>query len=221
MGKEFNFLEWDNYLKLSVLQVFNELKNNSKCMLCESDLKCKLYHYLTNITDQIPNIGIYTEMTHLENNLSKKYYFRDMSILKPNLMKENHEIFNTDNDKFYSKGYKHRGPIIHIELKFTRQRKAPSEPADLDLDDIEKLKNFNSNPYRKRKFVIIHCTKDVESLSRGEINKATNIKDKIINKISGIHFNHLKGCLDIYVFDKKDLYHASFLGTPMVFNKIN
>jgi hypothetical protein len=218
-GNSCDFTQWDDYLKNAVCRTFHELNGNSKAVLTESDLKCKLYHYLTIIMENDPNSAVYTEMTHYTNitrNNNReviefgKHSLRDLSIVNPEKIEENDELFDARQADL-SKGFKHKGCALHVELKFTRMGTNANRIGVMDLSDITKLYSYSGD---KRKFVIVHG-------SNNSNGAAENIANAFENKINN-NLQHLLGVInkfDIYVFDRKKVLFAAYDGNELHFKE--
>ena len=110
----------------ALAKVFGRFKENQKLILTESDLKCWLFLELVKEIERMPEstISVHTEVTHyLQTEERKNRRFRDLTILDSENLNLNEDIWkNNDNgDYTLNKGFKHRGPAMHFELKLLRQ----------------------------------------------------------------------------------------------------
>ena len=128
--------------------VFIRFKENPKLILTESDLKCWLFLELTNEIVGLQNSGlsVHTEVTHyLETERRKNKRFRDLTILDSKNLDINEDLWKNNDDGNYTlnKGFKHKGPAMHFELKLIRQGLLESAEGKLDSSDIDNLNNVD------------------------------------------------------------------------------
>lgn len=143
---ERNLLDyWHSHVETAMKALHKKFQSDTKHILTESDLKCWLFYYLQK-ENPSDSFTVHTEVTHYakysdgSKEKEKKYKFRDMSLLRPDNIKDAEEIWDDKIDDFVnSKGFKHKGPAIHFELKMVRQSKEANQLAVLK-SDIEKSK---------------------------------------------------------------------------------
>lgn len=185
-------LSWHPSIKNAMKNLHQKFKSDTKFILTESDLKCWIFYFLQQEKPYIL-YAVHTEVTHYalhtEDNEEpkKKYKLRDLSLLCPWKIKENEEIWKNEGpDDSLSKGFKHRGPAIHFELKFARQMKAANQIKGLEAD-IEKIGNYyldNDSPIRH--FIIVcgsRCEQTkVEAFEKIVRNNSETITDLRVKK---------------------------------------
>lgn len=195
---------WMIAVNKAMIQVHERFKDDSKFILTESDLKCWLFYELQNQKTDVP-YAVHTEVTHYakhtneKDKLEKKYKFRDLSLLCPWLIKDHKEIWSEENPEYtLTKGFKHKGPAIHFELKFIRQG---NNLKSLE-SDITKLQNYHPetiNP--ERRFVVVWG-------SRCTTNNFVALKTKFNNDIKQLKKN--QNLIEFYLFDSKEIVHYSW-----------
>jgi hypothetical protein len=185
---------WREPIKNAVLETFHRFKAEPKIILIESDLKCNLYMDLINQKPYV-QYAVHTEVTHYigsrDDNGSRKYRFRDMSLLCPWLIKDNEELWGRE--KTLSKGFKHKGPAIHIELKIQRQGQSENEINQINHQDITRLSELHITEGREKRYVIIW-------LSRDNYNDA--IVTNVLNALKQIKKPQIIKLIEVYLIDK-------------------
>lgn len=188
----------------AMVNTFHAFKRNYKLILTESDLKCWLYLELRNLIkcQGEPNLSVHTEVTHYTGNKTKnnrkEYFMRDLTLLDSNTLDLSEVIWKKINDQYaLSKGFKHKGPAMHFELKLIRQGSEENHTPIIDTGDIGKLGNVNSN---NRAYTIIIGSKSSKA-------KVAEIENKLIKELRVFKNNDLKNnhLLRIYVFDTEEM----------------
>jgi hypothetical protein len=220
---------WHPYIKSAMEQVHKKFLSDTKFILTESDLKCWLFYYLQHDNKIINDnkgkslesekdllYSVHTEVTHYaqhleekkENDilivkLEEKHKFRDLSLLCPWEIRANLELLKQVKTKkeLLSKGFSHKAPAIHFELKFIREIGANYEVSGLKAD-IKKFSEYHSDNDRHIRDFVIVC---------GSRARGTNVAD-LINAIKADlnNPNLLKERLRIYLFDNKDLVYMKW-----------
>jgi hypothetical protein len=199
---------WMPYVNDSMKKLHNRFKLDTKFILTESDLKCWLFYELQNQKPYIP-YAVHTEVTHYakhtnhKNKLETKYKFRDLSLLTPSAIIDNENFINEGGYKkdILKKGFKHKAPAIHFELKFIRQG---NNLTSLE-NDIKKLNKYYPDPETaNRKFVLIWG-------SRSSHESIDNLIKELEKCISELENKSLDSLLDFYLFDKESLKHFSWI----------
>jgi hypothetical protein len=213
---------WMIAVNKAMLQLYERFKNDTKFILTESDLKCWLFFELQKQNTDVP-YAVHTEVTHypksnkIQNGITvevQKYFFRDLTILNNDNVIENNELWDdVDNSSILSKGFKHRGPAIHFELKLVRQCVRENNIPRIDSNDIQKLNNYSpTSRNHERRFVIVWGSKsDNVSVNELETKLRTSLED-FTNQ-------NLNGKLEFYLFDKKSLKHYSFNNNQLLLNE--
>jgi hypothetical protein len=227
---------WHPHVENAMKALHAKFKSDTKFILTESDLKCWLFHFLemekskssTNentYTKKESEVNknlyaVHTEVTHyaphiVKSNdvdiikLEKKYKFRDLSLLCPDQINTNEEFLkeNSTNKDILSKGFSHKAPAIHFELKFVRVNGARNQVSGL-RSDINKIKKYNpSNDSHIRDFVIV-C---------GSRSEGTTV-DAFVNVVKNVNSPNdtLKERLKIYLFDKNQLVCVKWNGREWI-----
>ncbi|QQM27704.1 hypothetical protein [Elizabethkingia sp. M8] len=182
--------------------LFEKFKVNPKMILTESDLKCWLFLELTNEIESLQNstLSVHTEVTHYfkaEKRSNKR--FRDLTILDSQNLCLNEDIWENNNNGNYTlnKGFRHKGPAMHFELKLIRQGLLESTDVKLDASDINNLNNVDVN---NRAYTIVWGSKN-ERFNLGHLTK-TLIKPFDSFTRTELVDNDL---LRIYLFDTNTL----------------
>lgn len=203
---------WMITVNKAMIQLHNRFKDDTKFILTESDLKCWLFYELQNQKPYIP-YAVHTEVTHyaqhtnMNEELEKKYKFRDLSLLCPWLIKDNEEIWSNQIAEYaLTKGFKHKGTAIHFELKFIRQGNIL-----ISLEsDILKLQNYNPDSITpERKFVLVwgsRCNKNNLQILKKEFDTAIIALTKV----------ELKKLVEFYLFDSKEIVHINWNGQEWI-----
>lgn len=203
---------WMIAVNKAMIQVHERFKDDSKFILTESDLKCWLFYELQNQKTYVP-FAVHSEVTHYaehtneKDKLEKKYKFRDLSLLCPSLIKDNEEIWSEENPEYaMTKGFKHKGPAIHFELKFIRQG---NNLKSLE-SDITKLQNYHPetiNP--ERRFVVVWG-------SRCSEKNLKNLKIEFEKTITSLTNGDVKKSIEFYLFDSKEIVHYIWNGQEWI-----
>jgi len=183
---------WRKPIENAVLDTFHRFKAEPKTILTESDLKCNLYMYLINQKPYV-QYAVHTEVTHYigsrDDNGSRKYRFRDMSLLCPWLIKDNEELWGRE--ETLSKGFKHKGPAIHIELKI--QRQSENEIIQINQEDITNLNDLQITTGREKRYVIVWLSRQ---------NNIDTIVNTALNALNIINNQVIKELIEVYLIDK-------------------
>ena len=133
----------------------------------------------------------------------QKYHFRDLSLLGPNGIKGNKQLWETHNSRqLFSKGFKHQGPAVHIELKLIRESTDQNFPNRIDFGDVDKLKNYSPVSSHKRRFVIVICSNSI-------LVKAKEMESALLRKMSRFKNKSLDGALYFYLLDQSTILKYS------------
>ncbi|WP_407506321.1 hypothetical protein [Elizabethkingia miricola] len=201
--------------------LFEKFKVNPKMILTESDLKCWLFLELTNEIESQQNstLSVHTEVTHyprLPEDIDK-LFMRDLTILDSDKLELNDTLWNTtatQGNHALNKGFKHRGPAMHFELKLIRQGKSEKSNLRLDPSDIANLNHVNAS---KRAYTIIWGSKN----KRFNLENLTKTLIKSFDRFTRTELvdNDL---LRIYLFDTNTLevYKSDTLKNLLEINKI-
>lgn len=227
--KEIEFLEsWLSYVEYVLCDVFNAFANEPKLVLTESDLKCRIYSGLISMNPFV-KYAVHSETTHYHLNDDKSdepkkvYHFRDLSLLCPWLLKDNEEIWRYNEqtrsrEYALNKGFKHKGPAVHIELKMVRQSTDENKKPKVSESDLDNLRYYLKRKHEKR-FVVVWGARP-HSLSVKELEsiflKAFNGKD---NKGTTIP-NANKPLVTAYLFDNTKLKRGRWTGKIFEFADI-
>lgn len=208
---------WLESLDTAVISVHSAFNRNPKTILTESDLKCWLFHELQNIDKK--NYTVHSEVTHyphteIREDLAtvkiQKYHFRDLSLLGAEGIKGNNQLWETHNSRqLLSKGFKHQGPAVHIELKLIRESTDQNIPNRIDFGDIDKLRNYSPVSLHKRRFVIIVCSNSI-------LVEATEMERALLRKMSRFKNKSLNDALDFYLFDQSNIIKYSWSNSKLV-----
>jgi hypothetical protein len=194
----------------ALLNTYLAFKGNTKLILTESDLKCRIYLELQKLIDNQlgPNLSVHSEVTHYSGNLienrnnrlRKEYFMRDLTILDADKLRLNNEfnseLWNeTNNQNGLSKGFKHTGPALHFELKLLRQPIQVNGRVLIDAGDVEKLNNVNA---LNRAYTIVIGSKN---------NNLNEIELSVNNVLNNFNNNALvlNNLLRIYLFDNNEM----------------
>lgn len=210
-------ISWLESLDTAIIAVHSTFNKNPKTILTESDLKCWLFHELQNIDKK--TYTAHSEVTHyprtsIQEDLTtvkiQKYHFRDLSLLGSDGINGNNQLWGTHNSgQLLSKGFKHQGPAVHIELKLIRESINQNNPNRIDFGDVDKLKNYlPSSPY-KRRFVIVVCSNSI-------LISATEIENALLQKIRRFKNESLNGALDFYLLDQNTILKYSWRNGNLV-----
>lgn len=209
---------WMVAVNKAMMQLHDRFKTDPKIILTESDLKCWLFLKLKKVENA--TFSVHTEITHypysktVQDGITvkvQKYFFRDLTILDDKNVSDNSKLWNNSNDdSILSKGFRHRGPAIHFELKLVRQAVNKNIQPLIDANDIQKLKNYSpKNSSHQRHFVIVWG-------SRSENVGVTELEGKLRSSLEGFNNIGLNGLLNFYLFDKKSLKHFSWQQNELV-----
>jgi hypothetical protein len=201
---------WLQSLDTAVIAVHSAFNKNPKTILTESDLKCWLFHELQNKDKK--TYTVHSEVTHyphteIREDLAtvkiQKYHFRDLSLLGPDGIKGNKQLWETHNSRqLLSKGFKHQGPAVHIELKLIRESTDQNYPNRIDFGDVDKLKNYSPSSSYKRRFVIVMC-------SNSTLIKVVEIEKELLKKMKRFKNESLNDALDFYLLDQSTILKYS------------
>ena len=203
---------WLESLSTALVVVHSTFNNNPKTILTESDLKCWLFHELQTIKNK--TYSVHSEVTHYphtesQENLAtvkiQKYHFRDLSLLGPDGIKGNKQLWETHNSRqLLSKGFKHHGPAVHIELKLIRESINQNNPNRIDFGDVDKLKNYSPSSSHKRSFVIVMCSNSI-------LITAIEMENALLKKMKSFKNESLNGSLYFYLFDQNKIIKYSWI----------
>ena len=196
---------WQPSIHNAISNLWSRFSNNKKFILTESDLKCWLFLELQRQKPYTP-YAVHTEVTHkhdLPEGSKKKgdYSFRDLSLLCPWEIKANEELLNQleKGEKLLSKGFRHRAPAIHFELKLIRV----AYPLNRIKEDIDKLNNYEKGRKAKRRFTIVCGSSDVH------VN-CNQVLSALRDYLKDFKNAQLKPLVDFYLFDQHSLLYISF-----------
>jgi hypothetical protein len=204
---------WMIAVNKAIITLHNRFKGDSKFILTESDLKCWLFYELQNQKTYVP-FAVHSEITHYAehyiNNeiVVKKHKFRDLSLLTPSAVIDNENFLSEGGKKeeILTKGFKHKAPAIHFELKFIRQGNNLN-PLE---SDITKLNEYYPAPETaERKFVVVWG-------SRCSTNNLVTLKTKFKNTINQLNRNH--DLIEFYLFDNYEIVHIIWNGDIKQYN---
>lgn len=188
--------------RTAMYSLFGKFTENPKMILTESDLKCWLFRELYNVIESEghKNLSVHTEVTHyFKAEERKNKRFRDLTILDSQNLYLNEDLWENNNygDYTLNKGFKHRGPAMHFELKLIRQGLLGSTDVKLDTSDINNLNNVDIN---NRAYTIVWGSKN----EKFDIEK---LKETLLISFRG--FNRIKlvenDLLRFYLFDTNTL----------------
>lgn len=206
---------WLPSVRKAVTSTFLRFKEDPKKILTESDIKCNLYMDLVN---HIPNLkyAVHTEVTHYtggsKKNGKRKYKFRDMSLLCPWEVEENEVLF-LKKQELLSKGFKHRGPAFHFEIKIKRQGIVENENSKISAADIRNLNSLQIRKGKEKRFVIVWLSKAKKyDLSYMEHDALTALEKLRPGK------NHL---IEIYLLDNIKGKVLTFYNSKWVYEELN
>jgi hypothetical protein len=215
---------WHPHIKNAMEKLHNKFKSDTKFILTESDLKCWLFYFLQEEKPYTP-FAVHTEVTHYAEHSSKdketqeetteeKHKFRDLSLLCPSEINANEEFLEQKiaQKKLLSKGFQHKAPAIHFELKFVRETGNKDEVEGLK-SDIKKIKEYQpESDGNIRDFIIVCGTR-----SKGTtVASFRNAFDEKIKEITNID---IKKRLRFFLFDTKGGICLKWNGN--VWNEIN
>lgn len=212
---------WHPHIENAMHKVHQKFKSDTKFILTESDLKCWLFYELQNQKPYIP-YAVHSEVTHYaehtsmdkdtqEETIEKKHKFRDLSLLCPWEIKANEDFLKQNNNekKLLSKGFQHKAPAIHFELKFVRENGNNSKVEGLK-SDIKKIETYNPNyEGHTRDFIIVCGTRSLGTTIE-------NLKTAVECKINEITNVSMKERLRFYLFDSKEIVHFSWNGKQWI-----
>lgn len=212
MKTEEQILElWKPCLREAVLEVFSMYKDDTKIILTESDLKCWLYSRLIgkNVTGEGDECkySVHSEVTHYHpekqddsGNIEKDYHFRDMSLLQKANILDNEQILN--NKTLLRKGFLHRGPALHIELKLARQGVNKARTTVVSTSDVINFADYRRGKAHEKKFVMVWG-------SRAAGYSAEEMIGAFKTSMAGIDPANCS-LITPYIFDTKTLHTASW-----------
>lgn len=202
---------WMIAVNKAMIQLHYRFKEDTKFILTESDLKCWLFYELQNQKTYVP-YAVHTEVTHYAEHyinkeiVVKKRKFRDLSLLTPSAVIDNEEFLSKvgKEKEILKKGFKHKAPAIHFELKFIRQ----GNNLNSLESDITKLNEYYPDPETaERKFVLVWG-------SRCSTNNLGALKTKFNNTINQLNRN--QNLIEFYLFDSKEIVHYSWNGQEWI-----
>ncbi|WP_395762766.1 hypothetical protein [Elizabethkingia anophelis] len=205
--------------RTAMYSLFGKFTENPKMILTESDLKCWLFRELYNVIESEghKNLSVHTEVTHyFKAEERKNKRFRDLTILDSQNLYLNEDLWENNNygDYTLNKGFKHRGPAMHFELKLIRQGLLESTDVKLDTSDINNLNNVDIN---NRAYTIVWGSKN----KRFNLENLTKTLIKSFDRFTRTELvdNDL---LRIYLFDTNTLevYKSDTLKNLLEINKI-
>jgi hypothetical protein len=208
---------WLDCFETALKKVYTRYALKPEIILTESDLKCWLFYELQTKNEK--NYSVHSEVTHyhrteIREDLAivkiQKYHFRDLSLLGPNGIEGNEQLWGTNNSgQLLSKGFKHQGPAVHIELKLIRESKNKNFPNKINFGDVDKLKNYSPVSSHKRRFVIVVCSNSI-------LVRATEMESALLRKMRRFKNESLDGALDFYLLDKKNIIKYSWSNSNLV-----
>jgi hypothetical protein len=166
-------------------------------ILTESDLKCWLFSMLLPQAND-GGYTVHSEITHYHKQerhvgQKRKYHLRDISLLDPEYIELNEEIVKDDEN--LSKGFRYRGPAIHLELKFVRQPIGENKSV-ISPSDLANLQQYIRTEMQKH-FVIVWG-------SRSNRYSVSQMKDYFLANSKEIS-NEIKSRTTVYLFDRERL----------------
>lgn len=208
---------WLDCFETALKKVHTRYALKPEIILTESDLKCWLFHELQTKNEK--NYSVHSEVTHyprteIKEDLAtvkiQKYHFRDLSLLGSDGIKGNNQLWETHNSRqLLSKGFKHQGPAVHIELKLIRESINQNNPNRIDFGDVDKLKNYSpSSPY-KRRFVIVMCSNSI-------LIRVIEMENTLFKKMKRFKNESLNGALDFYLLDQSTIIKYSWSNSNLV-----
>lgn len=204
---------WMIAVNKAMIQVHQRFKDDSKFILTESDLKCWLFYELQNQKTYVP-YTVHTEVTHYAEHyinkeiVVKKRKFRDLSLLTPSAVIDNEEFLSKvgKEKEILKKGFKHKAPAIHFELKFIRQ----GNNLNSLESDITKLNGYYpDHETAERKFVVVWG-------SRCSEKNLKNLKIEFLKTITSLTNGDVKKLIEFYLFDSKEIVHYSWNGQEWI-----
>lgn len=202
-----------------LIEICSTFHQKSKTILTESDLKCRLYAAFMDNDDK-EEYSVHSEVTHYKRHLSlkkKTYNFRDLSLLSKKAVLENSEAKALwSNHKSLSKGFLHKGPAIHFEIKFVREPQEDGAVVTVPTGDIENLKFYKKDGHERR-FIIIWG-------SRSGSTKTKKMIADFLGAFKGNNNSHkkfmedeTKPLISAYIFDKDELFYGHWDGKEFKF----
>jgi hypothetical protein len=208
---------WLESLDTAVIAVHSAFNRNPKTILTESDLKCWLFLELQSIKNK--SYSVHSEVTHyphteIREDLAtvkiQKYHFRDLSLLGAEGIKGNNQLWETHNSRqLLSKGFKHQGPAVHIELKLIRESTDKNFPNRIDFGDVDKLRNYSPVSSHKRRFVIVVCSNSI-------LVEATKMERALLRKMNRFKNKSLNDAIDFYLLDQSTIIKYSLSNGKLV-----
>jgi len=200
---------WQPHIKSTMKKLHDKFKGDgSKYILTESDLKCWLFYYLQQEKPYLP-FAVHTEVTHYHIKKHKNeeekdlYSFRDLSLLCPWKLKANVELMKKLKNEggVRKKGFSHKAPAIHFELKFIRD----GGNMNTINYDLKKLNSYhpdnNSSP---RRLVIIWGSRSDKSVF--------DLENKLKKELEPLKNQKLNNILEFFLFDKISIKFAKWEG---------
>jgi hypothetical protein len=197
---------WMVAVKKAMTDLHLNFKNNPRAILTESDLKCWVFLELKKVENAA--FSVHTEITHYAEHfyndeiVVKKYKFRDLSLLTPSAIIDNEKFLSEGGEKkeILTKGFKHKAPAIHFELKFIRQ----GNNLNSLESDITKLNEYYPDPETaERKFVVVWG-------SRCSIKNIGLLKREFDEAIKKLTNHNIKPLIEFYLFDVEKLIHIKW-----------
>lgn len=143
----------------------------------------------------------------------QKIFFEDLTLLDAN--NSNSSLLKHDSFSKYalSKGFKHKGPALHFELKLLRQGSTQDRSPLVNTSDIENLNLVQSN---KRGYVIVLASKNCNV-------KVDDVEKQIENFIKSFsNYDLIKNDLvRLYAFDTKKIKCFKIVSSIQTDNKKN
>jgi hypothetical protein len=211
---------WHPHISNAMQQLHLKFKIDSKFILTESDLKCWLFFYLQQekIKTNSPPFSVHTEITHYAEHtvrkkpeeiecvevkiIKRKHKFRDLSLLCPEKIEANESLLQEGTFKkdILSKGFLHKAPAIHFELKFIRENGQNNQVAGLRAD-VKKINNYHPHEDSHIRDFVIVC-------GSRSINTTVEVLAKELDKIE----DRLKDRVRFYLFDKDNILSFKYDG---------
>lgn len=197
---------WHPHIKNAMHNLYGMFRSSNKFILTESDLKCWLFYFLQQEKPYIP-YAVHSEVTHYANHKdndkdsNKKYKFRDLSLLCPWEIKANEELLKDGANKkdLLFKGFLHRAPAIHFELKFLRHF-GNIHPL---LQDFSKLSDYHPDIRTSPRHFIIVCGSSFNLQTADKQNEILSSFGKI-NEL-----NTLSVKCQLFLFDTSIMIHKN------------
>jgi hypothetical protein len=212
---------WHPHIESAMKKLHTSFINDNKFILTESDLKCWLFYFLQQegpclhfaVHTEVTHYAPHTDPNHIEPE--KKYRFRDLSLLCPKNIKVAAGIWAKNiNDFVNHKGFKHKGPAIHFELKFVRPSRREAQISGL-TSDIEKLEAYTPAPAAHiREFIIIYGSGCPQT-------KVNVMKEAAANKIQEMQNNAVKKQIKLFLFDQESMHVGAFKDGNFAFTTLN